>query len=88
MLTGSAQQPSDDNLTFLEPSPRASETTDRELAHEVTAAAHRLQEAMDKAILAGLIVEPSFMSVDNRFSAVGVSAQSFLVKIKILRRLS
>ena len=88
MFSNSASQTSDDNVAVFEPSPRTAETTDRDLANDVTEAAHRLQEALDKAVLAGLIVEPSFMSVGNRFSNVGVSAESFLVKIRIMRRLS
>ncbi|HSG96088.1 MAG TPA: hypothetical protein VLA28_11245, partial [Afifellaceae bacterium] len=67
---------------------RPAEKSDRERAADVTAAMLDLQEAMDRAILAGLIVEPSFQAVGNRFATVGVSAESYLVKAKIMRRLS
>ena len=87
MSIGSASLSSGDNVAFLD-SQRQAETTDRELAQEVMAAAHGLQDAMDKAILAGLIVEPAFAVAGNRFANVGVSAESYLVKIRIMRRLS
>jgi len=67
---------------------KTQEACDRDLAQAVTTAMHALQDAMDKAILGGLLVEPSFQAVDNRFSNVGVSAESYLVKCNIFRRLS
>ncbi|MDA0218013.1 MAG: hypothetical protein O3B22_00260 [Proteobacteria bacterium] len=78
----------DTNIAAFEVARRPSEYSDRELAQDVTATMLAFQEAMDRAILAGLIVEPSFQAVGNRFSAVGVSAGSYLVKARILRRLS
>jgi len=78
----------DSNVASFEAARRPGEPSDRELAAAVTNAGLVLQEAMDRAILAGLIVEPGFQSVGNRFSAVGVSAESFLVKVRIMRRLS
>ncbi len=78
----------DSNIANLEDARRPAEKSDRELAADVTAAMLDLQEAMDRAILAGLIVEPSFQAVGNRFATVGVSAESYLVKAKIMRRLS
>ena len=77
-----------DNVALFEASRPAGDASDRELAADVMARLHDFQEAMDRAILAGLIVEPSFQPVGNRFNNVGVSAESFLVKVKILRRLS
>lgn len=70
------------------PARKTQEACDRDLAQAVTAAMHAMQDAMDKAILGGLIVEPSFQTVDNRFSNVGVSAESYLAKCNIYRRLS
>jgi len=49
---------------------------------------HAFQDAMDKAVLAGLIVEPTFQPVGNRFANVGVTAESYLTKCNIYRRLS
>jgi hypothetical protein len=77
-----------DNVALFEASRPKGDVSDRDLATDVMARLHDFQEAMDRAILAGLIVEPSFQAVGNRFSNVGVSAESFLVKVKILRRLS
>jgi hypothetical protein len=79
---------SEGTVTLFETSRRAGDASDRELAQEVLARMHAFQEAMDRAFLAGLIVEPSFQTVGNRFSNLGVSAESHLVKVKILRRLS
>ncbi len=70
-----------------EPVRKTQETSDR-AAQAVTTTMHALQDVMDKAILGGLPVEPSFRAVDNRFSNVGVSAESYLVKCNIFRRLS
>lgn len=78
----------DDTNIALEAARRTAETSDRDLAGDVTSAMLVLQEAIDRAILAGLVVEPSFQAVGNRFSTVGVSAESYLVKVKIMRRLS
>ena len=78
----------DTNIASFEAARRPADSTDRELAQEVTATMLAFQEAMDRAILAGLIVEPGFQAVGNRFAAVGVSAESYLVKARILRRLS
>ena len=70
------------------PRRRPQEACDRDLAQALTAAMHAMQDAMDKAILGGLIVEPSFQTVENRFSNVGVSAESYLAKCNVFRRLS
>jgi len=78
----------DTSVTSLDAARRPTELADRDLAGNITEASLRLQEAMDRAVLAGLIVEPSFQAVGNRFATVGVSAESHLVKIRIMRRLS
>lgn len=78
----------DTNVASFEAARRPAEKTDRELAADVMATMQEFQEALDRAVLAGLIVEPNFQSVGNRFATVGVSAESHLVKVKILRRLS
>ncbi|MEE2980888.1 MAG: hypothetical protein VYA71_05005 [Pseudomonadota bacterium] len=49
---------------------------DRNLATQVTSAIAGLQDAMDLAIKAGLIVEPDFKSVSGRFNEFGVSVDS------------
>lgn len=78
----------DTNIASFEAVRRPAEQADKDLAGAITEASLQLQEAMDRAVLAGLIVEPSFQAVGNRFATVGVSAESHLVKVRILRRLS
>ena len=51
--------------------------SDRELADAALMAAKHLQDAMDAAIMAGLIVEPTAKMVENRFVGVGVSSDSY-----------
>ncbi len=64
------------------------EQSDREIADELLKKMHTFQEALDRAILAGLIVEPSFRRVENRFLKVGVSSDSYIVKCQVYRKLS
>ena len=62
--------------------------SDRELADAALMAAKRLQDAMDDAIKAGLIVEPTVKSVENRFVSIGVSSDSYLLNLNVWRKLS
>ncbi len=62
--------------------------SDRELADAALTAAKRLQDAMDDAIKAGLIVEPTVKMVENRFAGVGVSSDSYLMNLNVWRKLS
>ncbi len=77
-----------ENLSPVEVERKPQEQTDREIADELLAKLHEFQEAMDRAILAGLIVEPSFRRVENRFIKVGVSSDSYIVKCQVYRKLS
>lgn len=77
-----------ENLSSVEGERKPQEQTDREIADELLAKLHEFQEAMDRAILAGLIVEPSFRRVENRFIKVGVSSDSYIVKCQVYRKLS
>lgn len=61
--------------------------SDRELADAALMAAKKLQDAMDDAIKAGLIVEPTVKKVENRFVSVGVSSDSYLVNLSVWRKL-
>ena len=56
------------------PARKTQDTTDKDLANEAARTMHTFQEAIDKAILAGLIVEASFQAVGNHFVNVGVSS--------------
>ena len=67
---------------------RATKRSDQELAQAAVKAMKNLQEAMDEAIKAGLMIEPNIKRVENRFVNVGVSADSFLLNLHILRQLS
>ena len=62
--------------------------SDRGLATAVTRAIAQLQEAMDSAIQAGLIVEPSFKTVSGRFNEFGVSVDSHICSVQIYRKLA
>ena len=60
---------------------------DEELAHAVTEAAADLQRAMDDAIQAGLLVEPTFESAEFRSTRVSTAHESYLINLQILRKL-
>ena len=62
--------------------------TDRAIALRVTGAIGELQDAIDAAILAGLMVEPSFKSISGRFNEFGVSMESYVCSVQIYRKLS
>jgi hypothetical protein len=62
--------------------------TDRALADRILRANVELQEAMDSAILAGLIVEPDFTQINGRVTKAGVKVDSFVCKVKIFRKLA
>lgn len=67
---------------------RSLKRSDNELAQAAVQAMKGLQEAMDDAIKAGLLVEPNIKCVENRFANVGVSSESYLLNLHILRQLS
>jgi hypothetical protein len=62
--------------------------TDKELADAIIASMRALQDAMDSAVLAGLLVEPTITLVPNRFNEMGVSTESFILNVQIYRKLS
>lgn len=66
----------------------AGEPKDREVTRAVLDALHQLQEAFDTATLAGLIVEPSFKRVPNRFSDRGSDAETYLASVEVYRKLA
>ena len=53
-----------------EPTPSEMTPTDMDIAEKTVQAVGELQDAMDAALLAGLIVEPSFTQVENRLIPV------------------
>ena len=62
--------------------------SDRELSVKVTQAIANLQDAMDCASRAGLLIEPSFKSITGRFNEFGVSVNSYVCSVEIYRKLS
>ncbi len=62
--------------------------SDRALATRVSGARANLQEAMDTAVRAGLMVEPSFRPVGGRFNEFGVSIDSHICTVEIFRKLA
>lgn len=62
--------------------------SDRVLSIRITQSIADLQEAMDAAGKAGLIVEPSFKSISGRFNEYGVSVDSHICSVEIYRKLS
>ncbi len=62
--------------------------TDRDIAERISHAVMEAQEAMDAALLAGLIVEPSFTLIDNRLTKTGVRIDSHVCKVHVFRKLT
>jgi len=60
----------------------------REIADRTQRAVAELQDAIDAARLAGLIVEPSFTRIENRLTQCGARVDSFVGRVHILRRLA
>ena len=62
--------------------------SDKELADGIIASMRALQDAMDNAVLAGLLVEPTITLIPNRFGEMGVSTESFILNVQVYRKLS
>ncbi len=71
-----------------EPTPSEMTPTDRDVAVKTVQAVGELQEAMDAALLAGLIVEPSFSQVENRLTRYGTRISSFVCNVRVYRKLT
>ncbi len=67
---------------------REDRPTDREIALRAARAIGELQDAIDAAILAGLMVEPSFKPISGRFNEFGVSVDSYVCNVQIYRKLA
>ncbi len=61
---------------------------DRQLATHLTLGISKLQDAMDSASKAGLIIEPTFKSISGRFNEFGVSVDSYVCNVELYRKLS
>ena len=62
--------------------------SDRVLARNLNQGTARLQDAMDAATKAGLIIEPTFKSISGRFNEFGVSVDSYVCTVELYRKLS
>ena len=67
---------------------RVGHQDDRDIASRIVAAMTEVQEAMDRAVLAGLIVEPKFARIENRLTQCGARIDSFVCKIGLYRKLA
>ena len=61
---------------------------DRDMASRVVNALNKLQDAMDAAALAGLIIEPAFKQFSNRFKELGIDIESYVGQVEIYRKLA
>ena len=61
---------------------------DHELAKRVSQAAADLQDAMDTALVAGLIVEPKFVEVNNRITRFGTRIDSPFCTVRVFRKIA
>ncbi len=60
---------------------------DSDLSHKVMKSVHALQAAIDAAAVAGLIIVPSFKSCPGRFKDRGNSADSYIARVEVYRKL-
>ena len=64
------------------------EIADHVLGKRVSQAAAELQEAMDTALVAGLIVEPKFAEVNNRITRFGTRIDSPFCTVRVYRSIT
>jgi len=64
------------------------EIADHELAKRVSQAAAELQEAMDTALVSGLIVEPKFAEVKNRLTRFDTRIDSTVCTVRVFRKIA
>ncbi len=62
--------------------------SDSKLSAMIVKARAELQESMDAAILAGLLVEPSFQKLGTRLANYGVTSDSHVCSVHTYRQLS
>ena len=61
---------------------------DAELSSRINQAVGSLQEVMDAALLAGLIVEPEFRFMENRLSSSGMRVDSNVCEVRVYRKIT
>ena len=62
--------------------------TDHEIGDILNRAIATIQEAIDTAQMAGLVIEPSFSLIENRLAPCGMRLDSFVCKVQSFRRLT
>lgn len=67
--------------------PTSPESRDRAIAEAIMQAVRALNQALDDAVKAGLVVEPTFATASRRFDDMGITAQSFVANVKVFRKL-
>ncbi len=66
----------------------ATSLSDHETAARISRVASELQDAMDEAYIAGLIVEPRFTHIENRIAKCGVRVDSHVCNVNVFRKLA
>ena len=61
---------------------------DRELADRILKASNKLQNAVDDAVGAGLVVEPAFTRIEGRMRGTGNAMASYICNVKLFRKLT
>ena len=72
----------------IKPTTRDIGLSDAQIAEKIQLAVAQIQDTMDAALMAGLIVEPSFNQVENRQTPWGVRIDSFVCHVRTYRRLT
>lgn len=67
--------------------PATPESRDRAVADAIMQAVRALNQALDDAVKAGLMVEPTFATASRRFDDMGITAQSYVANVKVFRKL-
>ncbi len=70
------------------PTTRDTGLSDAQIAEKIHHAVGLMQDTMDAALMAGLIVEPSFNLVENRQTSSGMRTDSFVCNVRTYRRLT
>ncbi len=68
--------------------PRYVVLTDNEIARMLKHGVATLQEAMDAALLADLVIEPSVTLMENRLTPWGMRVDSYICNVSSFRRLA
>ena len=61
--------------------------SDSEIADQVVSAVNKVQEVLDQAILAGLVVKPGFKRIENRLTQSGMRLDSYVCSVRVFRKL-